>query len=724
MTDYNKLTVANLRQLLKDRNIPSTGLTRKAHIIEKLEEADNAADASAAPPAAPETGASPSQVDQTIIEPSTQPEEPAAQDEPLAHSPSAEQVKRDDQAIPSESIAPVPDTAPTTQATDTTMPPDAETANTDKEQPVSTASSVTIPAEETASLAISPQARLVPDIPTIVSTGVESLEETQPSPVTTRPATPPHDDNETQTVEQPEPLPAKVEVADTSVEVSRLNSEELEADSRKRKRRSETPDVRAEDLKSKKLRQDEGLADSLHLKEDVDKDVAMEMEDKEDKATNAMNIMEDSKEKNANGIAKAVKEEPQTAPKPAIDSENPSTTTRPSTSPPSSKPLPAKEKDKDTRYKSLFRPTSSTLDPPPDDRPTPPPSLHPATPALYIRNFMRPLQPTSLRTHLLTLASPPLSSSTTPDTETSLLKTFFLDPIRTHALVLFSTTTAAARVRASLHGAVWPAERDRKPLWVDFVPEERVEEWIRLEEDAAREGGRGSRGGKRWEVVYDTSAPEDVVAVFQEVGSGPRGSISAPRGVGVGVAGAPLGPRSTTEIRAPPTRPAAMKPANIPSAPRRDLADKSFQTLDTLFASTLAKPKLYYLPVPAALAERRLAALAAASSRDWRPEEVVRGRGSGRLDERRRFGFQDGEVLVDVGADFGGPGGGQGRFGLGPGRGEFGGGGGGWRGRGGWRGGGDSWRGTGGFGEREREREFGDGGEGYRGGRGGGGWRR
>jgi hypothetical protein len=42
MTDYSKQTVAQLRQLLKDRSIPSTGLTRKAQIIEKLEEADAA----------------------------------------------------------------------------------------------------------------------------------------------------------------------------------------------------------------------------------------------------------------------------------------------------------------------------------------------------------------------------------------------------------------------------------------------------------------------------------------------------------------------------------------------------------------------------------------------------------------------------------------------------------------------------------------------------------
>lgn len=44
MADYSKQTVANLRQLLKDRGIPSTGLTRKAQIIEKLEEADAAGD--------------------------------------------------------------------------------------------------------------------------------------------------------------------------------------------------------------------------------------------------------------------------------------------------------------------------------------------------------------------------------------------------------------------------------------------------------------------------------------------------------------------------------------------------------------------------------------------------------------------------------------------------------------------------------------------------------
>jgi hypothetical protein len=57
MADYNKQTVAQLRQLLKDRGIPSTGLTRKAQIVEKLEEADTADTGAPSADNAPEEGA-------------------------------------------------------------------------------------------------------------------------------------------------------------------------------------------------------------------------------------------------------------------------------------------------------------------------------------------------------------------------------------------------------------------------------------------------------------------------------------------------------------------------------------------------------------------------------------------------------------------------------------------------------------------------------------------
>ena len=40
MSDYNKLKVTELKELLKERGIPSTGLSKKAQIIEALETSD------------------------------------------------------------------------------------------------------------------------------------------------------------------------------------------------------------------------------------------------------------------------------------------------------------------------------------------------------------------------------------------------------------------------------------------------------------------------------------------------------------------------------------------------------------------------------------------------------------------------------------------------------------------------------------------------------------
>lgn len=72
MADYSKQTVAQLRQILKDRGIPSTGLTRKAQIIEKLEDADGALEATNAPEAGDDGADAPSdaaeQVDKEVDE--------------------------------------------------------------------------------------------------------------------------------------------------------------------------------------------------------------------------------------------------------------------------------------------------------------------------------------------------------------------------------------------------------------------------------------------------------------------------------------------------------------------------------------------------------------------------------------------------------------------------------------------------------------------------------
>ena len=64
-----------------------------------------------------------------------------------------------------------------------------------------------------------------------------------------------------------------------------------------------------------------------------------------------------------------------------------------------------------------------------------------------------------------------------------------------------------------------------------------------------------------------------------------------------------------------------------------------FKTLDDLFRSTAAKPKLYFQPVGDEVAARRL-------------DKLAEGTGGGRDDEMRRFTFEA-ETIVDKGPEFG-----------------------------------------------------------------------
>ncbi|KAH8802715.1 hypothetical protein F5884DRAFT_802830 [Xylogone sp. PMI_703] len=250
------------------------------------------------------------------------------------------------------------------------------------------------------------------------------------------------------------------------------------------------------------------------------------------------------------------------------------------------------------------------------------PAIHPATSALYIRDFMRPLNPAQLKHHLATLAAPPNHE---PDPE--LILNFYIDPIRSHALVLFANISAASRVRSAIHDRIWPEERTRKPLWADFIPAENVNEWIEIE--SSEGGGRSS--AKKWEVYYNVDEDQHVTASLQEVGAP---ASRAPRRLSIttsrpsssmaqkGVEGAPSGPRSS-QING---RGAA---ANL-------------STLDQLFRSTKTKPVLYWQPVPKELTNKRLDNLADAKSKD--PNRRL---GS----EINRYTFEDGEVLVDRGKE-------------------------------------------------------------------------
>jgi hypothetical protein len=696
MTDYSKQTVAQLRQLLKDRSIPNTGLTRKAQIIEKLEEADSAGtEASNALEASTESanallepvervneeadekhvvqkeelpgpalaeaggmhktqGLAASKADmgaepeaKLTRETETEPlSVPATTSEPIpemishidSNMPPPDDIKAIEQPAEDITNAEEPGSiqpagvfnAPPADADDivgpkVTEPTDAEVEG-DKKEVVAQNELPDAPGPAAEALRFAKQKS---DLP-------EDLQDTTMKEKTASPGP-----NEQQSVEKPELLSVPEQ---STAETSRLNTEEFEADSKKRKRRSGTPEMATQDIRAKKHRPSHEPAPEVHLEDD--EDVVMEQRRPEEETETVADVKtEDTIEIHAVKV-----EEDSQAMEPDTKRE---------------------KREKTARYKDLVK--SSADDTPQDaltdDRPTVP-ALHPVTAALYIRNFMRPLRPEPLRTHLISLASPPSSS---PDS--TIVKALFLDAMKTHALALFSTKTAASRVRASLHGSIWPPEGNRKELWVDFIPEESVESWIKEEEDAvtaekeARASGRSSNP-KRFEVVYPESNDGSIIAVFREVGS------SAP-------ANAPRGPRASVDMRRPSTQ--QFPTPSLPTADTRQNTEASFKTLHDLFSSTTTKPQLFYLPVSDEISELRLKGLDTETSKDWAPGETRKGRGI-KTEMKYKYSFDDEDRLVEIGED-------RGPWSEGY-RGGRGGGGSRGRGRGGYRGrGGDVWRG-------------------------------
>jgi len=189
-------------------------------------------------------------------------------------------------------------------------------------------------------------------------------------------------------------------------------------------------------------------------------------------------------------------------------------------------------------------------------------------------------------------------------------------------------------VRSALHGTIWPNERDRKPLWVDFVPAEKLGDWIRIE----RESESRVRG-PRWEVVYEDfgdgidAALREAAALSRPVNS----TISRGRDTGGNALRAPLGPRGS--VGAGPQR-----DSQGLGAPRHRTGD-GFKALDDLFKFTTAKPKLYYLPVAPGVAHRRLNHFTALARKG--PHQRRGG------EEMRRYTFEDTDVIVDKGPEYG-----------------------------------------------------------------------
>ncbi|KAI0489865.1 hypothetical protein F4859DRAFT_462662 [Xylaria cf. heliscus] len=259
------------------------------------------------------------------------------------------------------------------------------------------------------------------------------------------------------------------------------------------------------------------------------------------------------------------------------------------------------------------------------------PSIHPATRALYIKNFMRPLRPQTVRDHLLELATPanaPLDSST--------IANFYLDNIRTHAFAVFTSVSAASRVRTALHKRIWPDETNRKALWIDFIPPECIEDWIAIEQQARNTGNM-----PRYEVVYDHDNDGNVLAKLEET--------DANQATRRGPASPIIHADRRTSIPTGPSRPSGIE--NAPTGPRNPYSHNGptsmypgrQERLDSGFIKTKSGPPVLYRPVAPELIQRRLDILAQAKDPQYSYDE------SGR--DYHRYYFERDDVLVNRGPE-------------------------------------------------------------------------
>ncbi|CRG87121.1 hypothetical protein PISL3812_04136 [Talaromyces islandicus] len=555
MADYNKWKVTELKAELKRRGVPQTGLKLKQDFVNKLTELDSEAH-----------------------------DEPAPEED-SARQPPSEQKEDDgiaDEAKPKEGETQVPPQSATdalpTQDAPSTQKPDQDQANLD-DQPVSKPEDNVLEADQPDKRDEHPQdEQPVAAEPEAKEQEINGLKKHQDFES--------REETEVPTTETAAEAPAPL-----AVEPSSSAPSEPENEMRKRKRRSRSPAPTEETVKKSKvdnenprvvLKEDESSATATPAAEPaIIPQSRTEVETTEEKREYAQQSSGSRLEK-----------------------------TKYDDSP----------ERRDLRFRELLPPNkkrkrtpSPGLSVQPDEREVEP-ALHPATSAIYIRDLMRPLQPTSLKRYLTSLAS--------SDNDPEVLLDFFLDPIKTHCFALFKSVSAASQVRSRVHGAPWPNERDRKPLWADFIPENKVGDWIKTEQESASQ----ARAGPRWEVVYEQTE-YGFEASLQEYRGTTTGPTPAPR------QSIDTGPRRESQPSGPPQS----------SSQQRG---KGFKALDELFLSTTTKPKLYYLPVSRDVIERRLERFAALSQRGSQHRQ------SGR-DDTRRITFEDVDVFVDGGPEYG-----------------------------------------------------------------------
>jgi len=708
MADYSKLKVNELKEELKARGIPVAGLKLKQNFIDKLLEADAVGQTNALGAlVAPVGGAENHEADEQDL--STNAQDVQSRDEPA----------QDADTTPSQSA-----TQGSIVKNESAVYPESgkDENEVSPEEAKAKLQSATVNASKDGT-----------EEPILRDGTIAAPELGEPRPTASEvdrklgPTSAPASDglgSQTAPMETLETLPPSSAASTPHVPV-----QEMIEDSRKRKRRSLTPPPSAADIAQKRAKASDGsplitksVDTMVEDEEGVAPDLAVEGIVKEAKSEpSTLERMQEATDtpeivRKGDGVpggehsAKVHPtptvspegnrtEEPmaEALPKPLQSPEKQSIQSGPGTS------LFAGPKKKDPSLPLISPPSksrglgtasnpSTLLDLDAEERAIAP-ALHPATSSLYMRNFKRPLHLPTFRAHLAKIARGPTMSSGNDEDP---IVSYFLDSIRTHALVSFKSISAASRVRSALHDTRYPDEKARDPLWVDFIPDDKVQSWIDIETKSA---GHGT--AQKWEVVYEDGAG-GVEAVLQEVGAGggPRRPSTVLRRQS-SMSGVQRQP-SMSDVQRPSSN-AGVHPDRLPLVPqdrtdaRNELREEAprvsqpeisgagFRALDELFSFTTAKPKLYYKPVSQKVADRRMDAI-----KDLRVGHADMGKSGDEDMKRYSFEMYRGqEEWVDKGPEFG-----YGRRGVERMRGGA-------PTRGGYRGGGGG--GRGGFRDRDRD---------------------
>lgn len=527
MTDWSKLKVTELKDELKSRGIPLTGLKLKADFVTKLEEletSDAAAD-----------------------------EEEEAEAEAVAPDDSADEPEPETSAVEAhDELAVIKNSAPEENVHNGMVEEEAS----DDDGPESQAVNATLP--ENVDMYSASQLKPTPSqsIADIMAAKQEAKAEAQ------------------------DLVNSSLVVGDNTNASSPIPAKEQIEDSKKRKRRSVTPPPTSQDVALKRAKARDGTP------------ITTKQDSTLEQLKAATDAAEAIQAPDGLGHDISMKED---VPGPRGDAD-----TKPSQS---AGPATGNEQPALRSPSPKFQAYSARIH---SDRNVPPAS-HPATRSLYLRDFKRPLHVSTLRDHLMEVAQAPSDSSAE-----ATITAFYLDNIRTHALVSFESIGTAARVRSAMHQTVFPIEASRMPIWVDFIPDDEVENWI------AKETSSSDRN-KKWEVAY--SDGDGVSAVHQEVdGAGPPRRPSAAQPKHISITEALSRPSAPIMPGVHPDR-ANLVPAQKHDTQERGLPSRSdtkavlvptgdtgtgFKALDELFSSTTTKPKLYYKSVATSVAEERL----------------------------------------------------------------------------------------------------------------------